>query len=94
MATKVNIQLSLSQTEALQKVLQAAPKQTKTIEALSAKATEALSAVPAGGRKVALTVSPAQADALSKTLAAAPKQTKAVAALSAKVAEAVTAVLN
>ena len=46
MATKVNIQLSLSQTEALQKVLQAAPKQTKTTKRIVCRTV--------GGRKFSL----------------------------------------
>lgn len=41
MAAKVTVTLSPAHAEALIKVLTAAPKQTKTIEALTAKITEA-----------------------------------------------------
>lgn len=45
MAIKVNVVLSPAQAEALIKVLAAAPKQTKTIEALAAKVQAAVDAV-------------------------------------------------
>ena len=42
---KVNVQLSSAQAEKLVQVLQAQEKQTKTIEAITAKVSEALGAV-------------------------------------------------
>jgi hypothetical protein len=45
MAIKVNVVLSPAQADALLKVLAAAPKQTKTIEALTAKVQAAVEAV-------------------------------------------------
>jgi hypothetical protein len=44
MATKVNVVLSSAQAETLLKVLATAPKQTKTIEAITAKVQDAVSA--------------------------------------------------
>jgi len=45
MAIKVNVVLSPAQAEALIKVLQAAPKQNKTIEVLTAKIQAGIDAV-------------------------------------------------
>jgi hypothetical protein len=44
MAAKVNVTLSASQAEALVKALGTVPKQTKTVEAITAKVQEAIEA--------------------------------------------------
>jgi ABC-type uncharacterized transport system ATPase subunit len=44
---KVNVVLSPAQAQALVKALASVPKQTKTVEAITAKVNEAIAAVPA-----------------------------------------------
>ena len=44
MAIKVNVVLSPAQADALLKILAAAPKQTKTVEALTVKVQDAVKA--------------------------------------------------
>ncbi len=47
MATKIIVTFSSAQAEALVKALASVPKQSKTVEALSAKVKDALATTPA-----------------------------------------------
>jgi hypothetical protein len=79
---KINIVLSPKQLTNLVTALQGTPKQSKTVEALTAKFTAV--EVPEDAKKVTLTISGAEAQNAVKALGTLPKQTATVTALAGK----------
>jgi hypothetical protein len=86
---KINIVLSPKQLANLVTALQGAPKQSKTVEVLTAKFTAV--EVPENAKKVTLTISGAEAQNTVKALGTLPKQTATVIALFGKISAALGA---
>ena len=91
MATKITTTLSGAHAAKLHEVLQAAPKQTATVTALTDYVATAIQEAGEGAKKVALSFAVAKAEALLKLLTGHPKQTKTVQALTSKVSDGIQA---
>ena len=84
MATKVNVVLSASHAAKLHEVLQAAPKQTATVTALTDHVGTAIQEAGEGAKKVTLNLAPAKHEALMKAVAGHAKQTATIQKLHEK----------
>ena len=69
MATKITTTLSASHATKLHEVLQAAPKQTATVTALTDHVATAIQEAGEGAKKVTLNLAPAKHEALVKAVA-------------------------
>jgi hypothetical protein len=85
MATKITTTLSGSHAAKLHEVLQAAPKQTATVTALTDYVGTAIQEAGEGAKKVTLSLVPAKHEALGKVVAGHAKQTATVQKLHAKI---------
>jgi hypothetical protein len=93
MATKITTTLSGSHAAKLHEVLQAAPKQTATVTALTDYVGTAIQEAGEGAKKVTLNLAPAKHEALGKVVAGHAKQTGPVVQLHEKLTAAHEAAL-
>jgi hypothetical protein len=89
MATKITTTISGAHAAKLYEVLQAAPKRTATIEALTDHVSTSIENAGEGVKKVTLNLAPAKHEALMKAVANHAKQTGPVQKLHEKLAAAV-----
>lgn len=93
MATKTTTTLTASHATKLHEILQAAPKQTATVTALTEHVATAIQDAGEGAKKVTINLAPAKHEALIKVVAGHAKQTGPVQKLHEKLTAAHKATL-